>query len=174
MSFQIVGKTLYGFIAGADPNEGAGLFTKAEVTYRDLNQDNVTFDFISEFNNTGVCVNASIFSTNVFDIAGNGDRAAFSLPNGRYNVLFSSQPESYIWNLQCAQSGGRTLRCPSENLSVVLLTLASPPNNINLEEIGSDLRRRTCLTMEEIPDTFTWAFIQGQNNCTEIVVPGNK
>ena len=40
----------------------------------------------------------------------------------------------------------------------------NPPNNLNLEEAGRDLRTRTCLDMELIPRRFTFFFEQGINS----------
>ena len=40
----------------------------------------------------------------------------------------------------------------------------NPPNNINLEQMGRDLRMRTCLNMELVPEEFTFAFTQGTNS----------
>ena len=48
-------------------------------------------------------------------------------------------------------------------LHVLFGFFSNPPNNVNFENMGRDLRERTCLTMVGIPSVFTWRFSQGEN-----------
>ena len=152
-------------MAGAAPSFGADRFTRTELTFTSLVGNTASFDFSSVFNNS-VCVDGSVFSTTSFDAIGDG-RASFTTgASGGSIVLFSSRPESYVWLLLCAGYGDRRIpRCEAENLSASLFTLESPPNSVNLERIGNDIRTRTCLNMEDIPGVFLWSFIQGENTC---------
>ena len=164
---QIVGEVLHGFITGVSSTRSGTMVEKIELVFTRPNENKVGFNFKAVIN--GRCVDGSVFNNNEFDLI-EGGRAEFKVPatGGVYSVLFSSNPESYVWNLLCF--GGQVdgiPRCRAEDLLVTLYTLENPPNNINLEMMGRDLRLRTCLSMQEITDVYMFTFIQGNNTCPD-------
>ena len=151
-------------MSGTHPSRNTGQLQKTELVYTRPSEDKVRFELKTVVD--GECADGTIFRNNEFNIVGDGDRAEFKTANsGTYSSVFSSQPESYLWVLVCLNHSDGIPRCRTENLITSLYTFENPPSNINFEKMGRDLRLRTCLTMEEIADNYSFRLVQGENTC---------